>query len=214
MSLEAIGREVGKHPSTVSYWLRKHGLSANGRSRHSPNGAVDPVRVRDLVEKGASIRVMAEEFDVSYSTMRYWLRRLDLETERSVRKRESEQARKAGLRRTYMRCPKHGHTTFYSRLEGGYRCARCNAAAVAERRRQVKRRLVDEAGGCCRICSFAGHPSALHFHHLDPSTKKFHLAQLGATRSIGRMRAEAAKCILLCANCHALVEAGIKKVPP
>jgi copper chaperone CopZ len=27
------------------------------------------------------------------------------------------------------------------------------------------------------------------------------------------MRAEAEKCILLCANCHALVEAGVKNVP-
>jgi len=31
MSLEAIGERVGKHPSTVSYWLKKHGLSACGR---------------------------------------------------------------------------------------------------------------------------------------------------------------------------------------
>ena len=27
------------------------------------------------------------------------------------------------------------------------------------------------------------------------------------------MRAEAEKCVLLCANCHALVEAGVKKAP-
>ena len=213
MSLEAIGERVGRHPSTVSYWLKKHGLAAAGRERHSPNGAVDPARVPKLVEEGASIRDMAEEFGVGYSTLRYWLRRLDLQTERSVRKKEGERARDAGLRRTYLRCPKHGHTAFYSRSEGGYRCAKCNTGAVSERRREVKRRLVDEAGGCCRICGFAEHPAALHFHHVDPSTKEFHLAHLGASRSIGRMRAEAAKCVLLCANCHAQVEAGVKKVP-
>jgi predicted HNH restriction endonuclease len=27
------------------------------------------------------------------------------------------------------------------------------------------------------------------------------------------MRDEAQKCVLLCANCHALVEAGVKEVP-
>jgi hypothetical protein len=32
------------------------------------------------------------------------------------------------------------------------------------------------------------------------------------TRGIGRMRAEARKCVLLCANCHALVEAGVKNM--
>lgn len=200
MSLEAIGEQVGKHPSTVSYWLKRYGLKACGADRHSPNGAVDKTRVARLVEEGASIRTMATEFDVGYSTMRYWLGRLGLETARSARKREGDCARKAGLRKTYLHCPKHGHAAFYARPEGGYRCAKCNAGAVSARRRQVKRTLVDEAGGCCRICGFAEHPAALHFHHIDPSTKDFHLAHLGASRSIRRMRAEAAKCILLCAK--------------
>jgi len=32
MSLEAIGKRVGKHESTVSYWLKKHGFhSGDGR---------------------------------------------------------------------------------------------------------------------------------------------------------------------------------------
>jgi hypothetical protein len=84
--------------------------------------------------------------------------------------------------------------------------------AVSERRRRVKRQLVSEAGGACAICGFSGHPRALQFHHADPTTKKFHLGHQGLTRGIREMRAEAAKCVLLCANCHALVEAGVKKV--
>jgi hypothetical protein len=32
-SLEQIGREVGKDHSTVGYWIKKHGLVANGRGR-------------------------------------------------------------------------------------------------------------------------------------------------------------------------------------
>jgi hypothetical protein len=63
------------------------------------------------------------------------------------------------------------------------------------------------------LCGFAEHPAALQFHHLDPSIKEFHLSQRGYTRSIRRMRAEASKCVLLCANCHALVEAGVEEVP-
>lgn len=213
MSLEAIGREVGRHPSTVSYWLKKHGLGAVGAGRHAPKGGVDSARVIELVEEGASIRAMAKELGVGYSTMRHWLRRLNLETEASVRKKEAERAREAGLRRTYLRCPRHGHTAFYARSEGGYRCAKCNSGAVSERRRQVKRTLVAEAGGSCRICGFDEHPSALQFHHLDPSTKEFHMAHHGVSRSIRRMRSEATKCVLLCANCHALVEAGVRKAP-
>jgi ribosomal protein L30E len=50
---------------------------------------------------------------------------------------------------------------------------------------------------------------ALHFHHIDPATKSFGLARRGITRSLERVRAEAAKCVLLCSNCHAEVEAGL-----
>jgi transposase len=213
MSLEAIGESVGRHPSTVSYWLKKYELSAVGKRRHSPNGAVDPDRLPRLVEEGASIRQIAAEFDVGYSTVRYWLRRLGLETDRTVRRKDGERAMRAGLRRAYLKCPKHGHTAFFARREGGFRCAKCNSAAVSERRREVKRRLVSEAGGRCKICGFAQNPVALQFHHLDPSRKEFHLGSKGISRSMGRMRTEAEKCVLLCANCHALVEAGVEKLP-
>ena len=213
MSLDAIGELVGKHPSTVSYWLKKHELTAIGSSRHSPKGGIDQTRLRELAEEGVSIRKMADELGAGYSTVRHWLGRLGLETDRMIRRREGDAARKAGLQRAYLKCPKHGHTAFLARPEGGYRCMRCNTAAVSERRRQVKRRLVEEAGGRCRICGFSGHPAALQFHHLDPKTKEFHLSCQGHSRSIQRMRTEAAKCVLLCANCHAQVEAGAKELP-
>ena len=213
VSLDAIGEEVGKHPSTVSYWLKKHGLVAAGASRHAPKGEIDRLRLSELVEQGASMRKIADELGAGYSTVRYWISKLGLETDRMVRRRESNAARDAGSHRAYLRCPTHGHTAFFKRREGGYRCARCNTAAVSERRREVKRQLVAEAGGCCKICGFEDHPSALQFHHVDPQTKEFHLGHQGITRSIARMRAEAKKCVLLCANCHALVEAGVREVP-
>ncbi len=79
---------------------------------------------------------------------------------------------------------------------------------VAARRRQGKRLLVEEAGGRCVLCGYDRFEGALHFHHLDPATKKFGISQEGATLGIGTLRAEAAKCVLLCANCHVEVEHG------
>jgi DNA-binding transcriptional ArsR family regulator len=213
LSLEAIGERVGKHPSTVSYWLKKHGLKAAGHARHAPKGTVDLGRLRELAEGGATIREIAAELDIGYSTARYWLSRCGLETDHGVRRKESSEARQAGLSRVNLSCPKHGHTSFGPRSDGGFRCQRCNSMAVSERRRQVKRQLVGEAGGACAICGFSAHPRALEFHHLDPVTKRFQLSQRGLTRGIRKMRAEAAKCVLLCANCHALVEAGVEKAP-
>jgi len=213
MSLEAIGERAGKHPSTVGYWLKKHGLRACGSEVHAPKGGVDQKRLSKLVEEGISIRGIAEELDLGYSTVRHWLKKLGLETERAVRRRATEQARREGSRRAYLRCPRHGPTAFFSRPDGGFRCGKCSSAAVSKRRRAIKRQLVEEAGGDCVLCGFKAHPAALQFHHLDPSTKRFHLSQGGLTRSIARVRGEAKKCMLLCANCHAQVEAGAKEVP-
>ena len=78
---------------------------------------------------------------------------------------------------------------------------------------RTKVRLVEEAGGACAVCGYDRLAGALHFHHLDPSEKSFALSVRGLTRSIADLRAEAAKCVLLCANCHAEVEGGLTKVP-
>ena len=39
MSLEAIGESVGKHESTVSYWLKKYGLMAAQAEKHAATRA-------------------------------------------------------------------------------------------------------------------------------------------------------------------------------
>jgi transposase len=213
LSLEAIGKRVGKHESTVSYWLKKHGLVAAGSEKHSPSGKVDPDRLRALVEAGVSIQNMAKELGVGCSTVRYWLRKLELETDRSMRLRESERACRDGSKSVYLKCPTHGHTAFVVRVDGRFRCGRCRSEAVSKRRRSVKRTLVEEAGGKCILCGYRRCHRALEFHHLDPRTKEFDLGRTGVSRSLARCRAEASKCVLLCSNCHAEVEAGITAVP-
>jgi hypothetical protein len=47
------------------------------------------------------------------------------------------------------------------------------------------------------------------FHHKDASTKSFGV-QDGNTRSWPRIAAELAKCVMLCANCHREVHAGVR----
>lgn len=53
---------------------------------------------------------------------------------------------------------------------------------------------------------------ALQFHHLDRSAKQFAVSHRGLCRSFERAEAEVAKCILLCATCHAEVEGGFRKL--
>lgn len=54
----------------------------------------------------------------------------------------------------------------------------------------------------CSKCGFS-HPAALHFHHVDPSTKSFSRFARNA-RNREKLMKEIAKCIVLCANCHAI----------
>lgn len=73
--------------------------------------------------------------------------------------------------------------------------------------------LVAEAGGACAVCGYARAINNLHFHHVDPSEKLFGLNG-GGGRSLAARRAEAAKCVLVCANCHGEIEAGVIASPP
>lgn len=210
MSLEAIGRRVGKHPSTVSYWLKKHGLSPVGASKHAKRGPVCADKLQTLVESGATLAEMSEQLDRSVSGLRYWLERHGVKraSRRGPRRREGDGAKTARFE-----CKRHGLTDFTLEGRGHYRCKRCRSEAVSRRRRAVKLKLVEEAGGCCALCGCARWVGALQFHHLDPSLKKFQIGQRGHCRSLARCRAEARKCVLLCANCHAEVEGGFATLP-
>jgi transposase len=208
MSLEAIGKRVGKHESTVSHWMKKHGLKAAKAEKHAAKGAPSKEEMEGLLAAGLSLREVAQRLDRSLATVRHWMKRYELKSN-PRRKRGSEN----GPREAISRCKHHGETGFVREGRGYYRCKRCRIERVSQRRRQIKRKLVEEAGGKCLICGYDRCQQVLQFHHLDPTTKEFHLGQNGVTRSLARSRVEARKCILLCANCHGEVEAGITPVP-
>lgn len=85
--------------------------------------------------------------------------------------------------------------------------------AVTRRKQLVKEILVEEAGGCCAVCGYDRCIINLHFHHVDPAEKSFSLS-MHTTKSLAAYREEMEKCVLLCANCHGEVEAGILVGPP
>lgn len=118
-------------------------------------------------------------------------------------------------------CKRHGLSEFQryrSGRQGGkvrYRwiCKRCLGEAVTRRKQKLKRILVEEAGGACTVCGYSRCIINLHFHHVNPKQKSFPMT-MAIGRSIATFRAEAKKCVLVCANCHGEIEAGLVESPP
>ena len=115
------------------------------------------------------------------------------------------------------RCKRHGLTEFayYSRGQGqrSWRCKRCVGEAVTRRKQKVKEMLIEEAGGCCAVCGYDRCVVALTFHHVDRDRKSFPMS-MHTTKSLAAYREELEKCVLVCANCHGEIEAGLIVSPP
>jgi transposase len=143
LSLAEIGRRLGRHESTVGYWVANHGLEARGRRRHQARGALDRTELERLVDAGATIAEIAEQADRSKATVRHWLRSYGLRTTNGAgrrRSRGSRSAQEAGLDRPSMECSSHGEVVHALDSRGYYRCTRCRSAAVSRRRRTIKER--------------------------------------------------------------------------
>ncbi|HWD86455.1 MAG TPA: helix-turn-helix domain-containing protein [Solirubrobacteraceae bacterium] len=178
-----------------------------GEARPSPRKrGIEREKLAELTEKGMTVAQISAQVGISHAAVRHWLGRYGLRTARQ--KRPPKTDRPEAMRE----CRHHGNTSFVMDGAGVYRCRRCRVEAVARRRRRVKQILVEEAGGACRICGYGRCVAALHFHHLDPAQKTLPVSLAGVTLSIDFMRAEARKCVLLCSNCHAEVEAGVTRL--
>lgn len=106
-------------------------------------------------------------------------------------------------------CKHHGSTEFVLENRNYYRCKKCRCNSVYKKRKNIRKKLVETFGGKCIICNYSKCVGALEFHHLDPSKKTFGISSKGICRSFEKNLEEAKKCILVCANCHREIEAGI-----
>jgi hypothetical protein len=85
--------------------------------------------------------------------------------------------------------------------------------AVKKRRYKVKAMSIEYKGGKCLICGYNKFQGALELHHIDRTKKSFGIGEKGYTRSWAKVKIELDKCVLLCANCHREVGAGIQQLP-
>jgi len=75
----------------------------------------------------------------------------------------------------------------------------------AQKKRAIKRKidLILRLGGECKHCGYKNNIASLCFHHRDSNEKEFELdARSISNLKPERLTKEAAKCDLLCSNCH------------
>jgi len=82
--------------------------------------------------------------------------------------------------------------------KGGF--LRCKAHYSVYKRNLLKTQLVEKMGGKCSACNGVFHISVYDFHHMHD--KKDSISTMLLNCSEEEIFQEAAKCILLCANCH------------
>ena len=87
-----------------------------------------------------------------------------------------------------------------------------NVTAVQRRRKQVKEMAVEYKGGKCQCCGYDKYSGALEFHHKYPNEKEFSIGFRGYCYAWEKVKKELDKCVLVCANCHREIHAGLIKI--
>lgn len=100
-------------------------------------------------------------------------------------------------RYNYLTSKRQGHTR-----------TKCNSCSVNTRRHVVKDKALLLKGGKCQFCGYSKCKRALHFHHVDETTKAFSLSGNHAL-SWKKILLELDKCVLVCSNCHAEIHDGL-----
>lgn len=59
----------------------------------------------------------------------------------------------------------------------------------------------------CALCP-ERRPRCLQFHHIDPSQKTSNISAMAAQGDLLLLKEEIAKCVIVCGNCHVVIENG------
>ena len=83
-------------------------------------------------------------------------------------------------------------------------------SAVKSYMRKSKEKAIAYKGGKCQSCGYNRCNAALDFHHINSMTKSFNIS--GRSISFDKLRVELDKCVMVCANCHREIHAGLLSI--
>ncbi len=157
---------------------------------------MDKLTLQNYREQKLSIREISTLTSKSYTTIRYWLEKFQLD---SIPNRSSGclQCGKILKGRQINFCSKKCKATHGNKN---------HQSSQKQKQRGVdkKIKLINLKGGKCEKCNYNKNYAALQFHHINPEEKDsgLDLRKLSNCKWEWCLE-EVKKCQLLCANCHA-----------
>lgn len=114
-----------------------------------------------------------------------------------------------------LECVIHGMTNHTETKNGNarprYRCLKCGAKRVSDTVEHKRKLAYAKYGSSCSACGYDKCRNALEFHHINPQEKELTPSKV-FSRSWENIQKELDKCVLLCANCHREVHAGLLEI--
>jgi hypothetical protein len=171
--------------------------------------------IEKLLKEGYSLNKISRETGKSLGSIIYWVRKHNLRVNFKNFKQGGRNVRVKdyGVPRICPRCNLNKEATDFYDSKGiknaGTYCKQCMNEHTMERVRNMKQKWVEYKGGKCQLCGYSKCPGALEFHHLDPSKKDFNLSRYRVRAFNEQIRQEIDKCLMVCANCHREIHAGL-----
>lgn len=114
-------------------------------------------------------------------------------------------AKKDGLQVHCNECRKNINNTQYASNPKRKEAVRRNQKISYERARNLINSV--KRSNSCRICG-ESEVCALDFHHVSDE-KEYGISEMAGNTSLEKLQREIDKCVVVCANCHRKIHAGI-----
>lgn len=170
------------------------------------------IQLEELIFEGLSQREIASKLNISQTTVRYYLNKFQLKTDKIplVKRTTTKLCKCCNIDKPL--------GDFYERNRKGNLpqnyCKTCSNKLTVTKETSMKIKLVESKGGICQHCGLKPTREqycVFDFHHLDPSIKDRNFSSL-KTWSLERALNEINTCLLLCSNCHRLEHLRLRQL--
>lgn len=164
--------------------------------------------LQKLIDEGLSIRMIVRRKSVSYSTIRYWLKKYNI-------KKRKKESKDDNVKICKICKVEKEIIDFFKKDNNRYHtyCKKCSTIYHKKRLSDIKIKMILYKGGKCENCKLSlenSHYSVFDFHHIDPNQKDPKFTGI-KSRKWEKIENEINKCKLLCSNCHRMEHALIGK---